>query len=277
MTQVVTNKTEEWAFFCYITQKHSMKSKIAFITACVMASAILFTGCDKDEEENNDITVIKGSGTITDEVDAFRQVLGGPLNNTPGATGGRREVNWDAVPDSLVGQPLPQKFFNPTDPGSPPALQRGLKYTAPGEFRVSNAQFAEVNNQASGEFASFSGSKSFANINSLAWEVDFEVPGQAIPASVKGFGVVFSDVDLDNSTSLEFFNGTRSLGKFFVPARAAGSSFSFLGVRFNNNECITKVKVTHQGKLSDGQKDISAGGPADLVVLDDFLYSEPVQ
>jgi hypothetical protein len=107
--------------------------------------------------------------------------------------------------------------------------------------------------------------------------VDFEIPGQAIPASVKGFGAVFSDVDAENTTSLEFFNGTRSLGKFFVPARAAGSSFSFLGVRFNNDERITKVRVSHQGKLSDGQKDISAGGPADLVALDDFLFSEPIQ
>lgn len=253
-----------------------MKIKILFV-AVSATMATLLQGCDKDDDDNTEITVIKGSGNINDEVDAFRQVLGAQLNTTPGAVGGRREVNWDAVPDSLVGQALPQKFFNPTDPGSPAALQRGLRYTAPGEFRVSNAQFAEVNNQAAGEFANFSGSKTFANINSLDWEVDFEIPGQAIPASVKGFGVVFSDVDLDNSTSLEFFNGDRSLGKFFVPARAAGSSFSFLGVRFNNNERITKIKVSHQGRLIEGQKDISAGGPADLVVLDDFLYSEPVQ
>lgn len=254
-----------------------MKSKTVF---AAMSVAVLFvgqfwaTGCDKDAD-NEKITVIKGNGNINDEVNAFRAVLGEPLNTTPGATAGRREVNWDAVPDSLVGHPLPQKFFNPTDPGSPAALQRGLRYTAPGEFRVSNNQFAEVNNQVAGEFANFSGGKVFANINSLAWEVDFEVPGQAVPASVKGFGAVFSDVDTENSTSLEFFNGARSLGKFFVPAHDATSSFSFLGVRFNNNERITKIKVTHQGKLGDGQKDVSAGGPADLVVLDDFLFSEP--
>lgn len=255
-----------------------MKSKLLFATMSVAILSVgqfIATGCDK-ENDKEEITVIKGSGNINDEVNAFRTVLGEPLNNIPGATGGRREVNWDAVPDSLVGHSLPQKFFNPTDPGSPPALQRGLKYTAPGEFRVSNNQFAEVNTQVAGEFASFSGGKVFANINSLAWEVDFEVPGQAVPASVKGFGAVFSDVDTENTTSLEFFNGTRSLGKFFVPAHDATSSFSFLGVRFNNNERITKIKVTHPGKLADGQKDISAGGPADLVVLDDFLFSEPV-
>ena len=54
------------------------------------------------------------------------------------------------------------------------------------------------------------------------------------------------------------------------------SHFSFLGVRFNKSERITKVTVTHDGFLEEGTKDVSEGGARDLVVLDDFIYSEPV-
>ncbi len=247
----------------------------------VATATIAFSSCKKDESGINDqsteTVVIKGSGDIHDKVDAFRHLLGDQLNTTPGATGGRREVNWDGVPDSMVGKALPFDFFNPTGAGAPAARQRGLAYAATGEFRVSNANFVEVNNQAATQFSAFSGNKTFANISSSLWEVGFQVAGQNTAASTKGFGAVFSDVDLGNSTSLEFFNGQKSLGKFFVPAHDATTGFSFLGVYFKNNEVITRVRVSHDGMLNQGQKDISDGGAHDLVVFDDFLYSEPVQ
>jgi hypothetical protein len=106
--------------------------------------------------------------------------------------------------------------------------------------------------------------------------VSLQKAGEPIPASVRGFGVVFSDVDVANSTAVELFNGDNSLGKFSVPPHDATSSFSFLGVYFNNEQRITRIRVSPDGILADGQKDISDGGAKDLVVLDDILYSEPV-
>jgi len=61
-----------------------------------------------------------------------------------------------------------------------------------------------------------------------------------------------------------------------VPSHDITSNFSFLGVHFNKGEHITKVTVTHDGFLEEGTKDVSQGGTKDLVVLDDFIYSEPV-
>jgi len=243
---------------------------------------IAFSSCRKGKNKNGnkpeeDIVVIKGSGDIRDKIEAFRHLLGDQLNTTTGVTGGRREINWDGVPDSFVGTDLPLDFFNPTGADAPVARQRGLAYSAGGEFRISNANFTELNSQIAGQFSAFSGNKTFANISSNLWQVDFEVAGEAMAASVKGFGIVFSDVDLANSTSLEFFDGQESLGKFFVPSHDATSSFSFLGVYFNNNRHVTAVRVSHDGILSDGQQDISDGGMHDLVVFDDFLYSEPVR
>jgi hypothetical protein len=84
-------------------------------------------------------------------------------------------------------------------------------------------------------------------------------------------------VDEPNSASLEFFEGEKSLGKYFVPPHDNSSNFSFLAVHFSNGERITKILVTHDGFLAEGKKDISDGGTEDLVVLDDFIYSEPVE
>ncbi len=239
------------------------------------AGSILFFSCNKDNSSPGDgIMIMKATGDINDEVSAFKNMLG-PLNTTPGVTGGHREINWDGVPDSLLDKPLPEDFFNQTSANASAATQKGLNYS-PGTFVVSDNGFSSVNSNASSEFSSFSGDNAFANTTASKWDVKFQTAGTTESASVQSFGLVFSDVDEDNSTSLEFFNDERSLGKYFVPAHDANSSFSFFGINFNNGERITKVTVEHAGFLSEGIADISQGGLKDLIVLDDFIYSEPV-
>jgi hypothetical protein len=261
----------------YAFQPNITMKKNTFITLIVLA-AFAFCSCNKNEAtDEQPATVLTATGNINNKVNEFRNLLGGQLNTTTGQITGRREINWDGVPDSLMGKALPLNFFNPTSATAPEAQKRGLAYLPQaGEFRVSSNNFADINAGAASQFAAFSGSKTFANVSANDWEVLFQVAGTTTTAAVKGFGAVFSDVDLNNSTSLEFFNGTKSLGKYFVPAHDAGSSFSFLGVYFKNNETITKVQVSHQGNLASGVADISSSGTADLIVLDDFLYSEPL-
>jgi hypothetical protein len=240
----------------------------------LLSLSVLFNSCKKDTVDESPV-VIQGNGTIGDEIDAFRQLLG-PLNSGSASTTGRREINWDAVPDNQLGKPLPNDFFNPTGPGALAARQRGLIYTSvAGSFVVSKTNFEEINVLASSSFKPFSGTNTFANTSSSLWEVGFQVPGQNTSASVRGFGAVFSDVDIVNESYLEFFNDDKSLGRFFIPAHDTNSSFSFLGVHFGANQKVTKVVVSHPGILSSGLADISNGGPKDLIVLDDFLYSEP--
>jgi hypothetical protein len=177
-----------------------------------------------------------------------------------------------------LGKPLPEDFFNPTGPGALAGRQRGLTYTSlAGAFMVSKANFAEVNTLAAGSFKPFSGNNTFANTSRALWEVGFQVPGQATRASVKGFGAVFSDVDLPNTSFLELFENDKSLGRFAIPAHDNSSSHSFLGVYFRNEHKITKVVVTHPGTLSSGQADVTNGGTDDLIVLDDFFYGEPTK
>jgi len=253
----------------------NMKSKL-FLSFSVTMAVIVISSCSKNKNEINDAAVvIAATGDINSSLEEFRHLLGDQLNTTPGPATGRREVHWDAIPDQLLNQQLPVDFFNPVGEQAPVANQRGLVYSAAGNFQVSKTNFAEVNAEATKQFSSFSGDKSFANISSSLWDVEFQVAGKTEAAFVKGFGIVFSDVDLPNSTSMEFFNGERSLGKFFVPAKQ-GSNFSFLGVYFKNEQ-VTRVQVAHDSHLDKGQKDISDNGPADLVIMDNFLWNEPVK
>lgn len=242
-------------------------------TTAVVFFFLFTVGCSKSKDEN--VVVIKGSGNIDTEILTFRNLAGAVLNTAPGAVGGRREINWDAVPDELMGQKLPVDFFNPVGNQAVVSRQRGLGYTDEGSFMVSASNFGEINPDAATEFSSFSGNKIFANTESSLWDLVFEVPGERRAAFIHGFGAVFADVDKEQSVFVEFFSGNASKGKFFVPAQKSGSKFSFLGVYFKG-EKITGIRVGHEGTLSGSGKDISQGGTHDLVILDDIIYNEPV-
>ena len=235
----------------------------------------MLVGCTADDNQNSPVAVIvKGSGNVQSKLDEFRTLLGSPINTTTGQTVGRREINWDGVPELYATQKLPSDFFNPVTPGSPVGLQRGFIYSPDIDARISSNLFVDRDSSYASQFETFSGTKTFSAVNSNLWNVDFEVAGERRAGFVHGFGAVFSDVDEASSTSIEFFSGNRSLGRFQVPVRT-NSSYSFLGVYFPF-EKVTRVQIVQgNGSVTNGIKDISNGGQKDLVIMDDFLYDEP--
>jgi hypothetical protein len=256
------------------------------IFSIITVSAVILTSCSKDGGYGSnpppppqiESTVISGAGDLTAPIAQFRALIGDPLNSTPGQTTGRREVNWDGVPANFTNaNNFPFDFFNLTDPNGANGRKRGLVYSNTGTaFRVDSTSFSEIDASYAAEFKPFSGKRLFAYMATNISEATFRVPGTAVEASVKGFGLVFSDVDDPNSTSVEFFNGSKSLGVFKAPIRNDANGFSFLGVFFPK-EKITKIRITAgNGILQAGVKDISAQGTKDLVVMDDFFYSEPL-
>jgi len=256
------------------------------IFSIITVSAAILTSCSKDGGYGNnpppppqiESTVISGAGDLAAPITQFRALIGDPLNTTPGQTTGRREVNWDGVPANFTNaNNFPFDFFNITDPNGSNGRKRGLVYSNTGtSFRVDSTSYSEIDASYAAEFKPFSGKRLFAYMATNITEATFKVPGTSIDASVKGFGLVFSDVDDANSTSVEFFNGNKSLGVFKAPVRNDANGFSFLGVFFPK-EKITRVRITAgNGVLQAGVKDISAQGTKDLVVMDDFFYSEPL-
>jgi hypothetical protein len=116
----------------------------------------------------------------------------------------------------------------------------------------------------------FSQQRLFTALGSTITDVSLFVPGSSTGAQSQGFGVVFSDVDLANTTSLQFFDrNDLSLGVFFAPSIAGNETFSFLGVDFGS-QIVTRVRIT------SGNQILASGNTVnDLVVMDDFIFGEP--
>ncbi|MBC7889178.1 MAG: hypothetical protein H7Z13_14980 [Ferruginibacter sp.] len=258
----------------------------AFTMAGVL---VLSTSCNKDDKYNNTplpglpvATVLKSSGdsaAIIGTINQFRSILGDSLNAVPGKTSGRREVNWDGVPANLTNNELfPLDFFNLTDPAGANGRKRGLLYLNTGSpLRLDSSNFAEIDAAHANEFVPFSKKKTIIAANSNTSEIVFKVAGTTTDAFVNGFGIIFTDVDDANSTSLEFYNGNKSLGIFKAQPKSVTGSFSFLGVHFAT-EKVTRIKITAgNSHFAPGIKDLSDGGNKDLVSYDDFFYDEPKQ
>ncbi len=115
----------------------------------------------------------------------------------------------------------------------------------------------------------FSSQKLFTAIDSNIVDVRFFVPGTNQPGAVRGFGSLFTDVDLAGPTTIEFFDfHNNSLGKQTVLNTPGVTSLSFLGVSLEQ-AIINRVRITA------GNAALSALDGFDFVAMDDFIYGEP--
>jgi hypothetical protein len=216
------------------------------------------------------------SAAIQGTVDAFRTALGTLNANVVGSFGsGRREINWDGVPDALAApNNLPANFFNVNSP-------RGVVFSTPGTgFQVSATaasgtpvEFGNINATYSGLFTTFSAQRLFTALGSNIVDINFFVPGTNTPAFTTGFGSVFSDVDIANATTIQFFNlANASLGTFSAPIGSGNETLSFLGVLFNAGEQVSHVRIISGNSALGPNESLPT---TDLVVMDDFIYAEP--
>jgi hypothetical protein len=234
--------------------------------------------------------VRQGSGAnaagLQSIVDQFRLDLGGANNGVGGAfVSGRREVNWDGVPDNF-SEPnnFPPNFFNVNSP-------RGVIFNAIedatgaalNQFAVSATtasgtavRFGNLNANYSTIFQTFSPQRLFIARNTHMLEVTFFIPGTKIPATVSGFGLVFADVD--SATG-----GNRSLIRVYGPdgtqlsaasAPVLDNGLSFVGISFNAGERIARV-VIESGNAGLSATNNDGVNGVDIVAMDDFIYGEP--
>ena len=242
--------------------------------------------------DDGDVVVFQAAGltiaSIQDTVDAYRVALGDPNNgNAPGQLSGRREINWDGGSTTnlntaaTVGNTLTN--FQST---------RGALFTTPGTGFVQAPASADplqfppgglagqFNNPTYGTiFTAFSNSRLFSAVGSNITDVTFFVPvapgGSNVPATVTGFGAVFTDVDKRGNGNagarIEYFDANGDLlFSSVVPGLPGDGSLSFFGIVFDDAR-IARARIT-SGNVAPGPED---GGRRDVVIMDDFLYGEP--
>ena len=220
---------------------------------------------------------------ITDTVDDFRVALGdlNPFEPT-NFNGGRRQINWDAAPDFISApNPFPGDFFNFN--ASPRA--RGIEFSTAGTgFQLSataasgaGTDFTNINAQYDQIFEAFSPERLFTPIDSNVTDVEFFDPAtQVDQTTTHGFGVIFSDVDFADTTSIELFDtDDNSLGLYYAENYVGSETdehFSFLGISFDDS-VISRARITTGTSALGPNEDL--GNSVDLVVMDDIIFGEP--
>jgi hypothetical protein len=222
------------------------------------------------------------AAAIQGAVDAYRNSLGANNGVNTAAATGRREINWDGVPDDRSAPSfMPEGQFR----------ARGALFETPGlgvqvsgdddndggvpDADPDQVEFTNLNATYATAFAPFSPERLFAPVGSNVTEVEFVVPGSDTPAVTNGLGVVFTDVDQAGPTKIELLDADgASLGTFPVPAAGGDESQSFLGIALDPGVRAASARIT-TGTAALGNPDVTQGGSADVVVMDDFIYGEP--
>ena len=250
----------------------------------------------KSKEDLFPPTVFQAAGSTADSiqstVDAFRAALGNPNNGNnppPPDRSGRREINWDGGNPNIVTTTPPVTPFNTF------LDSRGAQFTTPGlglsQGPTSGGPeggLAALFNNPTYEtiFSTFSPSRLFTPVGSNVTEALFFLPGSngTVPAAVRGFGAVFTDVDQPDgsgpskkrgnrgaSTLIEYFGANdKVLFSSFVPASPGDASLSFFAIVFDE-PLITRVRITTGDTAPGPDDDVNQ----DIVMMDDFIYGEP--
>lgn len=240
----------------------------------VFGCIFLMMACS-DKDDDNKPQIIQAAGNIQAAMDEFRNLLGANNGNATGSQStGRREINWDALPDSVcVPNGYIGAFFNQVP------QTRGIEFTTPGMGLIVSADgnnptstpssFGNINPTYTAIFPPFSGERIFSPLGSNIADIRFYVPGTSTPAVVQGFGAVYIDVDLEENDAFEFFDiHENSLGVYSTPVLNEGHVF--LAVLFDS-PVIHHIRIEY-GNSALGPND---GGTVDVSVMDDFIFAEP--
>lgn len=206
---------------------------------------------------------------IQDTVDAFRDEFSAlnPFTPTNEDPEGRREINWDGVPDTFADpNTLPGDFFNADIPGR----ARGIEFVETGDtegFMVSSSTASGVPTlfNEPDEYSFFSPERIFKPVDGTTFDILFFDPlDQSSPALTKGFGAVLTGIEEVGQVTFSYFD---FVGNLLAEERVLPSgltNLTFLGVAFDE-AIVAKVSIG-----------TDLFGFDEEPVFDDFIYGEPV-
>ena len=229
-------------------------------------------------------------------VEMFRKALGGVNNgNQRGPLkNGQREINWDGGAPFI----MPNDLFNRVVP------RGAVFFTKLNLFALSNPpnqppfddnKFSSLNKRAARQFKTFSSPRLFAALLDTKITTKFFVPGTEHPATVSGFGAVYTDVDLKHTSFLTLYDRRGCIvAKIAVPPKDKGLSFvgaivksvRYPGGRHRKHPHYPKYihAPVYKAVLKLGNAPLvqhnkcyrrSRRYARDFVATDNFIYGEP--
>ena len=225
--------------------------------------------------------VVRGAGDIRPAVQRFRALLGPDNGGGPGGrAGGRREINWDGVPDELASpNRYPSDFFNARDgaararrrahhPGRRPCASAPTPTTPPARRRGSATSTRPTPASSRPSARSGCSRRSAATSSNLTFRVPGTgAAGASCAASAPSTRASTGARTRRSSTSTA--PGARS-ARFAVPvgARRALVPRAWSSPPRSSRGCASSTAAARSGP--------DDGGAVDAAVMDDFIYGEPV-
>lgn len=184
------------------------------------------------------------------------------------APGTRRNINWDGTPingNRTIAIPADtflaskQVILDPDFPQD--------------ELLISNVEFGDLNGSYAANFPFKSPAINFKYKEDDGQPNVFRLADLHTPGLIQGFGAVFTDVEKADTSGLVFKDQfDREIAHFYVPA-GANAQQQFLGVVFSRPVIAeADVLMGEQGENFGDVDDLTDGGPADVVVTDDFVF-----
>lgn len=262
-----------------------MKTNYSLHLSALVISFLVSNTCQSAAPQ-----VFSGSGAAaTSSSEAFKAAI----KTASGKDSSR--IGWDAVKlDGTDANPKTRIISANKTVEIPTNRFQNLGVIFADPYTVSGDGFASVNPNTAGQFPAFSPNNTFAMFDPKDGQFEdrniqqkFVLPNTETDAGTRGFGAIFMDVEINGSSSIEYFGkdakGNKiSLGKYYVGAGSATGEAQFLGVLFDS-PVIAEVEITVGSKalFSFNGSSVKAFGAEDLgkyidlVVTDDFLFAVP--
>ena len=249
-----------------------MKIKRSHLCCCLCLISIFLLAATSNAQQIRKSTAASAGG-LNWTVLLFRQDLGGQYNGIGKSyTSGYREITWDDVPDNLAAPYpycFPQDYYNTTSP-------RGVVIAPQQDVGTFATAMSVSGNPAlfgnyTADFKAYSGQRIFAAMQLTGIDITFRVPGTNIPASVNGFGIVFTDIDNSGWTWVTLYDETGKVVETLIPS-ALDEGLSFIGASFSDGTRITRAHIRTGATGLHWATDFET---YDQVAIDNIIYGEP--
>lgn len=176
------------------------------------------------------------------------------------------------MPDSFAAPNLlPPDFINVSSPRGTVFSSRTDRFQVSANAGVAPIEFDNLAQGHSEQFATFSPQRLFSGLDSVTTQVDFFVPGSTTPATTDGFGAVFTDWTGPGRRSSTTASTLSCSPCSRAPVSPGAQTLSFLGVGFSDS-VVASVRI----RSGDVPPQLAERRNRDVVVMDDFIYGEPV-